>query len=64
MSIETTIARINELYRKKQSVGLTEAEAEEQQQLRKIYLTAIKKSLREQLDKIEFVDEDNDKPLH
>jgi len=58
MTMEETIARINELFRKKNSIGLTNEELEEQKQLRQVYLTAIKKSLRDQLDHIEIVDED------
>ena len=56
MTMEQTIARINELHRKKQTVGLNEAELQEQAELRKVYLSAIRKSLRAQLDQIEIVD--------
>lgn len=56
MSMEDTIARINELFRKKKSVGLTESELAEQHELRQIYLKAIKRSLRDQLNQIEIVD--------
>lgn len=56
MSMEDTIARINELFRKKKSVGLTESELAEQYELRQIYLKAIKRSLRDQLNQIEIVD--------
>jgi uncharacterized protein YnzC (UPF0291/DUF896 family) len=57
MTMEQTIARINELSRKQKSTGLTPEEKEEQQQLRQVYLTAIRGSLRDQLNRIEFVDE-------
>ena len=40
------IDRINELYHKSKSVGLTKAEEAEQKKLRKAYLTAIRKNLR------------------
>ncbi|MCI5688164.1 MAG: DUF896 domain-containing protein [Emergencia sp.] len=55
---EAQIQRINELARKsKTPEGLTEAEKEEQQLLRKQYIEAFKANLRSQLDNIEFVDE-------
>ncbi|MCI9475450.1 MAG: DUF896 domain-containing protein [Emergencia sp.] len=55
---EAQIQRINELARKsKTEAGLTEAEKEEQQLLRKQYIEAFKANLRSQLDNIEFVDE-------
>lgn len=64
MNMHETIARINELYRKQKSIGLTEAEKEEQAKLRGIYIEAIKASLRGQLERIEFVDDDRDKRRH
>jgi len=65
MSMDETIARINELSRKQKSGGLTDSEREEQSRLRQIYLAAIRKSFRAQLDQIEIVDDDKDKkPLH
>ena len=63
MSMEKTIARINELARKKKSVGLTPDELEEQRNLRQIYLENFKKNFRAQLEQIEFVDDDK-KLLH
>ncbi|MEY8364945.1 DUF896 domain-containing protein [Anaerovoracaceae bacterium 41-7] len=58
MITEAQIQRINELARKsKTEAGLTEAEKEEQQLLRKQYIEAFKANLRSQLDNIEFVDE-------
>ena len=58
MITEAQIQRINELARKaKTSEGLTEAEKEEQQLLRRQYIEAFKANLRSQLDNIEFVDE-------
>lgn len=57
MITEAQIQRINELARKsKTSEGLTEAEKEEQQLLRRQYIEAFKANLRSQLDNIEFVD--------
>lgn len=59
MITEQMIARINELARKANTVGLTEEEQEERKVLRKRYIEAFKTSLRAQLDSIEFVDGDN-----
>lgn len=53
------IQRINELARKKKTVGLTENERLEQADLRKKYVEAVKSSLRAQLEQIEFVDAPN-----
>jgi len=53
--------RINFLANKKKSEGLTDAEAQEQQELRKKYLANFRKSFRNQLDNIEIVDPEDDK---
>lgn len=50
MISQNTIDRINELARKAKTAGLTEAEQEEQQRLRREYIEAYKASLRSQLD--------------
>ena len=47
---EKEIARINELARLKKERPLTQAEAAEQQKLRRQYIDAVKKSLVEDLD--------------
>ena len=57
MITEEKIKRINELARKSKAEGLTDAEKEEQQILRREYIDAFKANLRAQLDQIEFVDE-------
>jgi uncharacterized protein YnzC (UPF0291/DUF896 family) len=57
MTMDETVARINALYRKQKSVGLTESEKEEQRRLRQAYLAAIRRSLKAELDRIEWVDE-------
>ena len=44
------IARINELYHKAKSEGLSEKEKVEQQILRQEYIDAIKRNIRSQLD--------------
>ncbi|MEB3102712.1 DUF896 domain-containing protein [Ferviditalea candida] len=56
MNWEQTIVRINELSRKKKSVGLTKEETLEQNRLRTIYIEKFKASLKHQLDSIRFVD--------
>ena len=50
------IARINELAKKSKTLRLTDEEKAEQRALREEYLSAIRKSFREQLDNIEIVD--------
>jgi uncharacterized protein YnzC (UPF0291/DUF896 family) len=57
MSMQDTISRINELSRIQKTTGLDEQQKLEQAKLRKIYLEAIKASLRGQLDHIEIVDD-------
>ncbi len=56
MVTEAEIQRINELYRKSKTEGLTEEEKSEQQLLRRAYIDAVKANLRGHLDRIEFVD--------
>lgn len=55
---EEKIQRINELYRKAKAEGLTEKEKAEQQQLRREYIDAFKRSLRGQLDNISIKEAD------
>ncbi|WP_058304358.1 DUF896 domain-containing protein [Gorillibacterium timonense] len=63
MSIDETVARINELARKAKTVGLTDEELEERNALRRIYIDAFKRSLKYQLDSIKYVeDEENNVP--
>ncbi|MFQ9191508.1 MAG: DUF896 domain-containing protein [Agathobacter rectalis] len=52
------IQRINELYRKSQAKGLSEAEKKEQDLLRKEYIANVKKNLRNQLNNIDMVNDD------
>lgn len=52
------IQRINELYRKSQAEGLSEAEKKEQDLLRKEYIANVKKNLRNQLNNIDIVNDD------
>ena len=58
---EERIARLNELARKSKTIGLTEAEKQEQALLRQEYLAAIRLSLEAQLDNVYFVDQDGTK---
>lgn len=50
--------RINELARKQKTVGLTPEETEEQACLRMEYISAIRRNMRGQLDKIDIVEAD------
>ncbi|WP_375295196.1 DUF896 domain-containing protein [Paenibacillus sp.] len=59
--ISARVQRINELARKQKSVGLTAEEKLEQAELRKQYIDNLKASLRQQLDSIEFVDDEEKK---
>ena len=52
------IERINELARKKKTVGLTIAEKEEQQRLRRAYLDEFKENLKATLDQVYIERED------
>lgn len=52
------IDRINELYHKSQSVGLSEEEKIEQAKLRKEYLEAVRRNLRGTLNNISIKEKD------
>ncbi len=54
---EKKISRINYLAAKKKSEGLTESEQEEQKELYKEYLSAIRRNFKATLDSIEIVEE-------
>ena len=56
--MEINIQRINELARKAKAEGLTPAEKEEQQKLRREYIAAVKMNLRTQLDNIDMQEND------
>ena len=59
MSIdEQKLARINELYRRAKSEGLTDAEKQEQKLLRLEYVQAIRANLRSQLNNIDIEEKD------
>ena len=55
---QSRIDRINALYHKSQSVGLTPEEKEEQQILRKEYVAAIRANLRGTLNNISILEPD------
>ncbi len=55
---EQKIARINELYHKSKSKGLTDEERKEQQVLRREYVDSFKRNLRGQLDQISIQEVD------
>ncbi len=52
------IERINELARKKKTVGLTEREAEEQRRLRQQYLAEFRVNLQAMMDQVYIERED------
>lgn len=56
--MEAKIKRINELYHKSKSEGLTETEKDEQTRLRQEYIASVRGNLRMQLDQIDIVDAD------
>lgn len=56
---DENIKRINELFKKQKSSGLSEEEMAEQRELRKQYLAGIRASLRGHLDNIKLVDPDD-----
>ena len=58
MMTEEKIARINELYHKSKAKGLTPAEKEEQQKLRKQYLADIRANVVSQLNNVSIVEKD------
>ena len=59
MITQEMIDRINVLARKSKTAdGLTDAEKEEQQVLRRAYIDAFKRNMRATLENIEFVDGD------
>ncbi|KKO55528.1 DUF896 domain-containing protein [Paenibacillus sp. DMB20] len=58
MDIDALVGRINVLARKHKNEGLTEEEQKERSELREIYLNNIRRNFRQQLESIEWVDED------
>lgn len=58
LSMDEKIKRINALYHKSKNEGLTEAEKEEQQALRKAYVESVRSALRGHLNNIDIQNED------
>ncbi|MBR5518946.1 MAG: DUF896 domain-containing protein [Clostridia bacterium] len=56
--MEKIIKEINALAKKQREVGLTEEEKARQAEVRKIYIDAIKKNFRSQLDNIKVVEDE------
>ena len=52
------LKRINELARKSKAEGLTRAEQEEQAELRREYIEAVRMNLKAQLDNIDIKEKD------
>ncbi|PTX55064.1 uncharacterized protein YnzC (UPF0291/DUF896 family) [Melghirimyces profundicolus] len=57
MITDELIQRINELARKQKAEGLTPEEKSEQQKLRARYLKGIRGAVKNQLDRVRFVDD-------
>lgn len=57
------IARINELYKKSKTQGLTAEEKLEQDSLRKEYIKAFRGNLKSTLDSIVVVDKDGNRKV-
>jgi uncharacterized protein YnzC (UPF0291/DUF896 family) len=62
--MEELIARINELSRKNKTIGLTAEELAERDELRRQYLQQFRKNFKNQLDSIEWTDDDSDTIKH
>lgn len=58
MTMDERIKRINELYHKSQTEGLTDEERKEQAQLRSEYVANVRANLRGQLNSITIQKED------
>ncbi len=57
--MKKVIEEINALAKKQREQGLTEDEKARQAQVRKIYLDAVKKNFRSQLDNIKIAEKDD-----
>jgi len=60
MDFDKLIARINELSRKNKTVGLTDEETKERDELRQRYLNNFKSNFKQQLDSIKYVEDEED----
>ena len=61
MSLNETIARINELAKKAKTEGLTAEELQERDKLRRIYIDSVKANLVGQLENTYIVDQKGNK---
>ena len=61
MSLNDTIARINELARKAKTEGLTPEEIAERDKLRRVYIDSVKANLVGQLENTYIVDQKGNK---
>ncbi len=59
--MDKLIKRINELYAKSKSEGLTEAEKEEQAELRKRYIQSFRQGVVNTMENVRIVDKDGNK---
>ncbi|HBS58236.1 MAG TPA: hypothetical protein DEA44_03105 [Firmicutes bacterium] len=62
MITKELIERLNFLARKQKTDGLSEEEKSEQQKLRCLYIDCIKGRVKDTLDRVKFVDEEEVKP--
>ncbi|MBD8497483.1 DUF896 domain-containing protein [Paenibacillus arenosi] len=60
MNIDDMIARINELARKHKTIGLTEEETAERAKLREEYLGLFRQQVRNNLDTIQWVEDEEE----
>lgn len=58
LNVQEMTARINELYHKSQSEGLSDEEKKEQAELRSAYVANVKANLKAQLDNISIIEKD------
>ena len=61
MKMDEVIARINELAKKAKNEGLTPAEIQERDKLRRIYIDSVKANLVGQLENTYYVDKNGAK---
>lgn len=61
LTMEQTVARINELARAAKQRDLTPEEIAERDQLRQVYIRSVRENLRAQLDNTYLVDEHGNK---
>lgn len=59
--MEELIKRINELYAKSKAEGLSEAEKEEQTELRQRYIKAFRQGVENTMESVRIVDEKGNK---